>query len=156
MSKSHGFLRTRSVDSIWMPEDANKLLRGFSEGHEWVRQPTCFDFNRSCMPNLLYMPPPFCRDLPSLAQDRLKMILGNISHFAYRKCTPAVIIATLTKRKLEGMLPFLRYRSCAAAWNASQTLALSASPLCQTAARCSRLWEAIHKAQPAKAGLAYI
>lgn len=67
------------------------------------------------MPNLLYRPPPFCRDLPSLAQDCLKMILGNISHFAYRKCTPVVRIAMLTKHKLEGMLPFLRYRSCAAA-----------------------------------------
>jgi len=41
------------------------------------------------------------------AQDSLKMILGNISRFAYRKCTPDFLIGMLTKRKLEGMLPSL-------------------------------------------------
>lgn len=41
------------------------------------------------------------------AQDSLKMILGNKSHFAYRKCTPDFLIGMLTKRKLEGMLPSL-------------------------------------------------
>lgn len=107
MSKSHEFLRTRSVDGIWMPGDVNRLLAAFSEGHKQIRQPASFDFNRSCMPNLLFTPPPFCKDLPSLAHDSLKMILGNISHFAYRKCTPKFRIAVLTKCKLESMLPFL-------------------------------------------------
>ena len=88
MSKSHEFLRTRSVDGIWLPGDVNRLLTGFSERHKQIKQPTCLDFNRSCIPNLLFMPPPFCRDLPSLAQDSSKMILGNISHFAYRKRYP--------------------------------------------------------------------
>lgn len=130
MSKSHEFQRTRSVHGFWMPWDVNRLLLGFSEGRKQIRQPTCFDFNRSCIPKLIFMPPPFCRDLPSLAQDSLKMILGNVSHFAYRKRTPELLIAVLTKCKLEGVLPFLWFSgSCVAAWSTGQTLALSASLL---------------------------
>lgn len=57
MSKSRSFLRTKAVDGIRVPGDVNRLLRGFSEGQRQIKQPACLDFNRSCMSNLLFMPP---------------------------------------------------------------------------------------------------
>lgn len=147
MSKSREFWRTRFIDGIWMPGDVNKFPMGFLEGHKQVLVLMELHTQHA------FLPRPSCRDLPSLAQDSL--ILGSLSCFAYRKCTPEFLRAMLTAWKLEGNVQFSAMGHVCYSKHWPNT-SPSASPACQPAIPCSRLQNTIPKAQPAEPGLAYI